>query len=671
MTPERWQQVEEVLQATLDLPEAQRSAHLAGVCAGDLELQREALSLLEAHEQAEDFLEEPAFTTDAHLFLGHDEQDRIADEIGPYQIISRLGRGGMGDVYLARDQRLGRRVALKVLPSYFVSDDQRLRRFQTEARAASALNHSNILTIYEVGESDRIHFIATEYIEGQTIRELIKDEDLTLGEIVEIMGQVLAGLSVAHSAGIVHRDIKPENVMRRDDGVIKILDFGIAKLVENSALTSFTNSQTQTGTLMGTIGYISPEQVRGLTVDARTDLWSCGVALYEMLTGKRPFAGLTNADTIVAILESAPAKLFTGATKSSALSQMQRILDKALSKDIEGRYATAAEMLADLNIIKAELERAGVSRKPGAIDGQTRINDVRPLIAKQDAIRRRNRFVASAVVVSLLFLIAAWLSYRSFKSKAVSPPPVYAKKIYSQMSEAEQLRFVDEQEQRISGQMGERPAKLNDEALRAIKKQIDFYLTARATSSHPDDEMLPAAYRRAPTYIPVIAKAFSERRIPTVIGIYLPMLESAYKPCAESSFGAKGLFQFMPQTAQHYGVTRDEMCDVNKMAPAAAHYLADRMAELGSDSQSMTLVLLSYNQGTNSVLDGLRQLRENNVNFERNYWTLFANRNRLSQDFRQSAGYVPGFFALAIIGENPEAFEVGMPPLSSLVSEAK
>ncbi len=670
MTPERWQQVEEVLQATLDLPEAQRSAHLAGVCAGDLELQREALSLLEAHEQAEDFLEEPAFTTDAHILLGHDEQDRIADEIGPYQIISRLGRGGMGDVYLARDQRLGRRVALKVLPSYFVSDDQRLRRFQTEARAASALNHSNILTIYEVGESDRIHFIATEYIEGQTIRELIKDENLTLGEIVEIVDQVLAGLSVAHSAGIVHRDIKPENVMRRDDGVIKILDFGIAKLLENSASTSITNSQTQTGALMGTIGYISPEQVRGLTVDARTDLWSCGVVLYEMLTGRRPFAGLTNADTIVAILESAPAKLFTGATKSSALSQMQRILDKALSKDAEGRYATAAEMLADLNIIKAELERAGVSRKPGAIDGQTRINDLRPLIAKQDAIRRRNRFVASAVVVSLLLLIAAWLSYRSFKSKAVSPPPVYAKKIYSQMSEAEQLRFVDEQEQRISGQMGERPAKLNDEALRAIKKQIDFYLTARATSSHPDDEMLPAAYRRAPTYIPVIAKAFSERRIPTVIGIYLPMLESAYKPCAESSFGAKGLFQFMPQTAQHYGVTRDEMCDVNKMAPAAAHYLADRMAELGSDSQSMTLVLLSYNQGTNSVLDGLRQLRENNVNFERNYWTLFANRNRLSQDFRQSAGYVPGFFALAIIGENPEAFEVGMPPLSSLVSEA-
>jgi membrane-bound lytic murein transglycosylase D len=181
--------------------------------------------------------------------------------------------------------------------------------------------------------------------------------------------------------------------------------------------------------------------------------------------------------------------------------------------------------------------------------------------------------------------------------------------------------------------------------------------------------MLPAAYRRAPAYIPVIAKAFSERRIPTVIGIYLPMLESAYQPCVENSYGAKGLFQFMPRTAEVYGVTRDEMCDVNKMAPAAAHYLADRMAELGNDSQSMTLVLLSYNQGTNSVLDGLRRLRETDANFERNYWTLFANRDRLSEDFRQSAGYVPGFFALAIIGENPEAFALDMPPLSSLVTQ--
>jgi len=152
-----------------------------------------------------------------------------------------------------------------------------------------------------------------------------------------------------------------------------------------------------------------------------------------------------------------------------------------------------------------------------------------------------------------------------------------------------------------------------------------------------------------------------------VVGIYLAMFESAYKPCVENSAGAKGLFQFLPQTAQHYGVSRSEMCDVNKMAPAAAHYIADRMAELGDDSQSMTLVLLSYNRGPNGVLDALRLLRETDQNYERNFWTLFANRDKLDESFRrESANYVPGFFAVAIIGENPETFQLPTPPLSSL-----
>ena len=195
MTPARWQQVDEVLQTTLDLPESERPAHLVEVCAGDEELQQEAMSLLQAHEAAGDFLEQPALEQDAHVLLGDGEDGHIADEIGPYQIIKRLGRGGMGEVYLAQDRRLGRSVALKVLPPYFVSDDVRLRRFQTEARAASALNHTNILTIYEVGQSEDIHFIAAEFIDGQTIRELVKNENLTLGQCVEIAIQVLSGLS--------------------------------------------------------------------------------------------------------------------------------------------------------------------------------------------------------------------------------------------------------------------------------------------------------------------------------------------------------------------------------------------------------------------------------------------------------------------------------------------
>jgi membrane-bound lytic murein transglycosylase D len=189
----------------------------------------------------------------------------------------------------------------------------------------------------------------------------------------------------------------------------------------------------------------------------------------------------------------------------------------------------------------------------------------------------------------------------------------------------------------------------------------------RYVAPPPGADSLAVICQRAPPYIPIIAKEFTARRIPIIVGIYLPMIESAYKPCQENDAGAKGLFQFMPATAAHYGVARADMCDVNKMAPAAAHYIADRMAELGDDSQSMTLVLLSYNRGANSVVDNLRMLRDTDANYERNFWTLFANRDKLDQTFRdESAYYVPAFFAAAIIGENPEAFGLKMQPLSSL-----
>ena len=665
MTPERWQKVDEVLQAALDLPAAERAALLAETCTGDPELQSEALSLITAHDEAGDFLEAPALETDAQVLLEAEEPDR---EIGPYKIVSRLGRGGMGEVFLAQDRRLGRLVALKTLPSYFVSDDERLRRFQNEARAASALNHANILTIYEVGESDSTHFIAAEYIEGQTLRELISAGNLTLGEVLDITAELLSGLSAAHAAGIIHRDIKPENIMRRANGSIKILDFGIAKLMEpwEETTVSFAHNQTQTGALMGTIGYVSPEQLRGLPVDERTDIWSCGIVLHEMLTGRRPFAGVTNADTIVAILERPPASLFVSDPKFSALAQLQRMVSKALSKQAEERYRSAAEMLEDLRRIKRSL--GDVSKKRPAISGETTINELRTLTAVKSSARVR-RFLVPGLVAATLLLIMAGLLYRQSRPGTPNAPPT--QRTYAQMNEAEQLAFVSEQEQRISAMMGDRPVKLNDEAVRVIKSHVDNYVARRAGATSPNGEGLPVRYQRAKPYIPVIARAFGARRIPVVVGIYLAMFESAYHPCAENSWGAKGLFQFLPQTAEHYGVARSEMCDVNKMAPAAAHYIADRMAELGDDSQSMTLVLLSFNRGAEAVRDALRQLRETDRNYERNFWTLFANRDKLDETFRnESANYVPGFFAVAIIGENPETFELGTPPLSSLANEA-
>jgi hypothetical protein len=265
--------------------------------------------------------------------------------------------------------------------------------------------------------------------------------------------------------------------------------------------------------------------------------------------------------------------------------------------------------------------------------------------------------------------IAAAFLVNHFKSR---PSTTAASKPYLQMSEPEQMAFVAAQEQRISSMMGDRPAKLNDDAIRAIKRHVDRYAARQNPDKlEPGEEDLRTIYARAAPQIPVIAQAFAARRIPVVIGVYLPMVESAYRPCYENAIGAKGLFQFLPATAEQYGVARADMCDVQKMAPAAAHYIADRMAELGDDSQSMTLVLLSYNRGPDSVRESLRRLREVDANYERNFWTLFANRAKLDQSFQnESVGYVPDFFAVAIIGENPDMFDLKMPPLSSFASKS-
>jgi len=685
MTPELWQKVEEVLQAALDRPPDERASFLNEACAGDLLLQREADSLIDAYDSAGDFIEEPAIAQDAHVLLNDQVESHIGREIGPYEIVERLGGGGMGDVYLARDARLDRPVALKVLPAYFVSDDSRLRRFQREARAASALNHPNILTIHEVGELDGIHFIATEFIDGQTVRELIAVDELSLPDALDIVGQVASALSAAHAAGIVHRDIKPENIMRRNDGIVKILDFGIAKLLEPTppGSSAATRGETESGVVLGTVGYMSPEQARGLPVDERTDIWSLGVVLYEMLTHRAPFTGATRMDTMVAILEREPLLLFQP-TSDPALGRLQTIVTRTLRKEKGERYQTAAELLADVTALKPDVDLVGVSREqvlmPDGLaervgEDSATLTSVsersRRLTGNEANVYRRYGLFALGIVVIAILLVGGFLYRRAARQLAIANAPSspgVTNKLYSQMNPAEQLQFVDEQEQRISAMLGDRPVKLNDEALRAIKFHVDRYA---ARAGKPGEESLNASYARALPLVPLISRAFAARKIPIVVGVYLPMIESAYRPCYENSWGAKGLFQFLPQTAQLYGVARADMCDVEKMAPAAAHYIADRMAELGDDSQSMTLVLLSYNRGPDGVRDALRLLRETDTNYERNFWTLYANRDKLDDGFRnESAYYVPSFFAAAIVGENPGNFGLQTPPLSTLASES-
>jgi serine/threonine protein kinase len=680
---DRWQEVEAIFQDALDRPAHERASFLEQTCLDDVELRNEAATLIVAHDNAGDFIEQPALVHDAQIIFSHTDGNNIGREIGSYRIVDRLGAGGMGEVYLAQDSRLDRLVALKLLPAYFASDDERLARFQREARSTSALNHPNILTIHEVGEADGVRFIATEFIDGDTLQKLISDQEMKLAEILDVVIQVASGLAAAHAADIVHRDIKPDNIMRRGDGLVKLLDFGIAKLLEPVTSEAGLNGtmHTETGAVVGTVGYMSPEQARGLTVDKRTDIWSLGVVLYQLLTRRLPFTGMTRMDTLVNILERAPDPLLPAHRNESfsELAALQGLLMKSLRKDRDERYQTVNEFLADLRSVRQDLESAGMC------DGQT-LSDLLPgsrvfnrvSESKTSSSTRRSPgryvFLALGFAVLLLAILAGAFIY---KSRITTRPGILnaparatnSGKVYTEMSDAEQLAFIRSEEQRISSMMGDRPGKLDQDALRAIKRYVDFYAARRGSDSDAaGKEDIRVVYARARPYLPTIARAFAVRKVPTIIGIYLPMIESEYRPCSESSIGGKGPFQFLPQTAKAYGVSPDDRCNMDQMAPAAAHYIADHMADLGDDAESMTLVLLSYNHGATWVRGALRQLRTAD-DYERTFWTLFKNRELLGPAFRnEGAGYVPMFFAAAIVGENPQNFGLDMPPLSSLTS---
>ncbi|MGH9939257.1 MAG: serine/threonine-protein kinase, partial [Blastocatellia bacterium] len=312
MTPERWQKIAQLFDEALEIEPRRREEFLAEACAGDEELRDEVESLLAAHDRAGDFLRQPAIEIEASHIAADQTANLIGQNIAHFETLSLLGAGAMSEVYLARDTLLDRKVALKLLPTRFTQDAARLRRFAREARAASSLNHQNIITVYEIGKDGDRHFIAAEFVEGLTLRERMAGGPLELDEAISVATQIAAALGAAHASGIVHRDIKPENVITRPDGVVKVLDFGIAKLTERSLAGARgpssppSNHSTEQGTVIGTPGYMSPEQARGLEVDARTDIFSLGVVLYEMITGRAPFSGQTNAHVIVALLDKEP-----------------------------------------------------------------------------------------------------------------------------------------------------------------------------------------------------------------------------------------------------------------------------------------------------------------------------------------------------------------------------
>src|SRR6266513_2234767 len=299
MKADRWKQVDDLFQSAVERAPGERAAFLHKACHGDEGMRREVESLLTSHERAENFIEIPAFEVAPELVPNDSSDALIGKVISHYRIESLIGIGGMGEVYLAQDERLGRKAALKLLPQSLTTDETQLDRFKNEARTASALNHPNILTVYEIGAEGNIQFIATEFIEGVTLRVALASGRMSAHRALEIAVQVASALAAAHDAGVVHRDIKPENIMLRPDGYAKVLDFGIAKLTEQRPASDHYEAgttavlQTRPGLVLGTGHYMSPEQTRGQKVDARSDIWSLGVVLYEMVGGSPPFRGET------------------------------------------------------------------------------------------------------------------------------------------------------------------------------------------------------------------------------------------------------------------------------------------------------------------------------------------------------------------------------------------
>jgi serine/threonine protein kinase/Tol biopolymer transport system component len=352
MTPDQWKRINDLFESALALAPAERDAFLSHACSGDDILRGEVASLIAAHDRAGGFMDGPA----PGLGLpAHAPALAPGTCLGVYEVRSLLGAGGMGEVYRARDTRLGREVAVKILPAAFARDPDRLRRFEQEARAAGALNHPNVLAIYDVGRHDGAPYLVCERLEGQTLRDRLPEGGLPPPKAIEYAIQVARGLAAAHDKGIVHRDLKPENLFLTRDGHVKILDFGLAKLTaldEGPTAAALSAPSTFTGAVMGTAGYMSPEQVRGLAVDHRSDIFAFGAVLYEMLTGRRAFAGASAVETLNAILKEEPPPV--QGTRGEIPAGLDRLLAHCLEKRAEDRFQSARDLAFDLDAIRAE-----------------------------------------------------------------------------------------------------------------------------------------------------------------------------------------------------------------------------------------------------------------------------------------------------------------------------
>jgi serine/threonine protein kinase len=403
MNPEttqlRWKKVKEIFHEALRHEPSQRDGFLDESCDGDTHLRIEVESLLISFNEAETFLEEPILLRSSDRAT---QWQFTNDEvISHYRIVEPIGAGGMAEVYLAEDEKLHRQVALKVLSSEVIRDVDRLRRFKREALAVSALNHPNILTIFEFDSVNGINLLASEFVKGQTLRETLRNDSLEISDAIQIAIQVVSALQMAHSAGVIHRDIKPENIMIREDGYVKVLDFGLAKLTgdmrQRETDNAYAQAFSQPGVIMGTATYMSPEQARSASIDGRTDIFSFGVVFYEMLAGRPPFGGDTTTDIIAEVIQKVPSN--PSSYNTAVSDKLDRIINKCLAKDRNDRYQTASDVLKELKELAKPFRGENRWAKLMSSTQELKIN------------RKRRKYSMSAILIVLLLVIGIAVVY--------------------------------------------------------------------------------------------------------------------------------------------------------------------------------------------------------------------------------------------------------------------
>jgi serine/threonine protein kinase len=474
MTPARLEKIDEIFCAALDQEPDKVAQFLHSACEGDEALRRKVESLLTSYQRSGSFIETSAAGVATRIIESGQAELLVGQTFGHYKISESIATGGMGEVYLATDVVAGRKAALKLLAFRFTDDAERLKRFRQEARAVVGLNHPNILTVYEIGEDHSTHYIASELIEGETLRERLTRGRMELSEAVDVAIQVASALAASHDAGVVHRDIKPENIMLRPDGYVKVLDFGIAKLAESAfaeatadGAESMTLAETNLGSILGTTRYMSPEQASGAPVDKRTDIWSLGVVLYEMVTGNVPFTGDTPGKVMSAILEREPPWLRRYVARTPA--ELQQILGKTLRKDPEQRYHSAHELLDALKGLRHKLEvEADLQRSTAA-----------PLWL---------RWIRSPTALAMVLLVGALalaLPVCLHRNPAPTSPPEKSIAV---------LPFENRSEDKANAYFAD---GIQDEILTRLSKIADLKVISRTSTQY---------YKSAPKNLPEIAK---------------------------------------------------------------------------------------------------------------------------------------------------------------------